>query len=220
MWASACVGTCAPSSGSTAVVKPAPAMPTQTARPCIPEHIVVCINVPALAGPVQDSPISYHGAADTGPRVLLEGGQQLCALRIVQELQGGGDGYGGEGRGAVRRSAPCPLGRPPVSSGPPQCLSGPHLAPPKCSSGWPESCVLVTVVPLPKGWPQNGQNHWAPSLSPWCLAGGLAYTPTLSSGSRTGGRDLLTLAGEALPAVRRSVLAQCVPERGAEEASP
>lgn len=59
----------------------------------VPEHVVMGIDAPTLAGAVQNASVTHHGTADAVPKPS-PGGKQLGALGAVQKAQGGGDGCG------------------------------------------------------------------------------------------------------------------------------
>lgn len=57
----------------------------------LPEHEVMGVDVPTLAGAVQNASVTHHGTPDAGGKPV-PGGKQLGALGVVQKAQGGGDG--------------------------------------------------------------------------------------------------------------------------------
>lgn len=104
-WAAAFTEDASPGAGSRPALCPAHLPPPPWALPHIPEHIVVGIDVPTLAGTIQNASITHHGTANAVGSWLPGASEQLSALGAIQKSQGGGDGCGCRARWDTMRRA-------------------------------------------------------------------------------------------------------------------
>lgn len=112
---------CSPGAGWGLALFPARPPPPPWLPHRIPEHVVMGIDVQALAGTIQNASVPHHGTPNALGKWLPGGGQQLGALGAIQEAQGGADVCGCQRRqGAVTGlsrgsglSRDCPAHHPP-----------------------------------------------------------------------------------------------------------